>query len=79
MGFRRIDYILVLPGELVLFVVMHCPVIYFDDHYNAYVIDVSSQRKLIQADSLLDPFVLHTHKLFDKSDTVFISLKFYIF
>ena len=43
------------------------------------MIDISSQRKLTQADGLLDPFVLHSHKLFDKSDTAFISLKFYIF
>ena len=48
---------------MVVFVVSLCNVNYYDSHYHAYVIDVTSQRSLFC--NIHDQFVYHGHRLAD--------------
>ena len=44
--FGRLDEILVIGGDQVVFVASMCKSLYFDDHYHAYAISVTSHRSL---------------------------------
>ena len=59
--FGHLDDILVAANHLIIFQVSLCRVLYFDDHYHAYVITVTSDQKLYN--KLLDYNVHHAHRL----------------
>ena len=71
--FSRLDDLIVIGGDMVVFVVSLCNVNYYDSHYHAYVIDVTSQRSLFC--NIHDQFVYHGHRLADGK--TYISLKYY--
>lgn len=69
--FSRLDDLMLIGGDMVVFVVSTCKVLYFDSHYHAYVTDVTSHKSLFS--NLLDPSVHHAHKLAD--GFTYIALK----
>ena len=72
--FGKIVDILVLLDVVVL-LVYHYDVEYFDDHYHAYAVVLSTRQSYDRFDELIDPFILHAHK---KDDTLYIYLKHYV-
>lgn len=68
--FGRLEELLVIGGDMVIFVVSLCKV-YFDPHYHAYVINVTSHRSLTS--KVLDRNVYHGHKL--AGGNTFITFK----
>ena len=75
--FGQINEILVIGGDSVIFGVSVCKVLYFDDHYHAYVISVTPCRTVVSLSALLDHNVYHAHKLSDGLS--YISLKYYFY
>lgn len=69
--FSHLDDLMVAGGDLVIFVVSLCNVQYYDSHYHAYVVDVTSQRSLLC--KIIDHSVHHSHRLADGK--TYISLK----
>ena len=69
--FSHLDDLMVMGGDMVIFIVSICNVRYYDSHYHAYVVDVTSQRSLFR-----DIIVYHSHKLADGK--TYISLKYYL-
>ena len=69
-----VDDLMVMGGDMVIFVVSICNVRYYDSHYHAYVVDVTSQRSLFR--DIIDHNVYHSHKLTDGK--TYISLKYYL-
>ena len=61
--FAIIEELIVIGGDMVLFLVRNCNVRYFDDHYQAYVVDHTSQQSLKV--ELLDRNVYHAHVMSD--------------
>ena len=61
--FGRLDDLLVVGGNMVIFVIMLCKVLYFDSHYHAYRIMHTSNQVLYS--SLFDTKVYHAHTLAD--------------
>lgn len=55
--FAQLDELLVIGGDMVIFVVHPCITVYFDSHYHAYVVSAKTQRVLLS--SLADNNVLH--------------------
>ncbi len=70
--FAVIEELIVIAGDMVLFNVRHCEVRYFDDHYHAYVIDITSQKSLVI--NILDRNVYHCHVM--SNSFRYISLKY---
>ena len=70
--FGRIDEVLVVGGDQIVFVVSLCKTEYFDGHYHSYVINVTSHRSLLS--TLKDHNVYHGHTLSD--GFTYISLKY---
>lgn len=71
--FSRLDDVIVVGGDLVVFVTSLCDVLYFDSHYHAYVISVTSHQALFT--HLLDHNVYHGHK---SNGSIFISLRYVV-
>ena len=69
--FSRVDDLMIIGGDMIIFIVSTCQVLYFDSHHNAYVINVTSHKSLVT--TLLDHSVHHAHKLTD--GFTYISLK----
>ena len=69
--FSHLDDLMVVAGDLVIFVVSLCNIQYYDSHYHAYVVDVTSQRTLLC--KTFDYCVHHGHRLADGK--TYISLK----
>ncbi len=67
-----IEELIVIAGDMVLFNVRHCEVRYFDDHYHAYGIDITSQKSLVI--NILDRNVYHCHVM--SNSFRYISLKY---
>ena len=59
--FGRLDELMVIGGDSVIFVLSWCEVLFFDDHYHAYAVTVTSQRLFLS--KLLDHNIYHGHKL----------------
>jgi hypothetical protein len=72
--FGHLNDILVVGGDMVIFDTLLCKVLYFDSHFHAYVIFITSQRSLFS--TLLDHNVYHGHRLDDGS--TYITLKYHI-
>ena len=72
--FACIDELIVIGGDMLIFCVRLCDVLYFDSHYHAYVINVTSQQSVIS--KLLDRNVYHCHKLLDNLS--YITLKHFL-
>lgn len=70
--FSHLDDLLVIGGDMCVFVVSLCNVNYYDSHYHAYVINVTSHRFVTSI--LHDHNVYHGHKLADGQ--TYISLKY---
>ncbi len=45
--FACIQDLIVIGGDMVFFCVKLCDVLYFDDHFHAYVINISSQQTIV--------------------------------
>ena len=74
LSFKLMKYCMVIGGDMLLFLVSSCNVLYFDSHYHVYIISVSSCQSLIS--DLFDYNVYHGHKLTD--DLTYIYLKHYV-
>ena len=73
--FGRVDDILtVLHSNICIVLVTHCNVDYYDDHYHAYVINVSPDKSYVSVDTLPDLCILHSHK---RVGCMYIYLKHY--
>lgn len=72
--FGQVDDLIVVGGDMVIFVMSKCQVLYFDSHYHAYVITITPQRLFICTP--LDHNVYHGHKLND--GLTYITLKYYL-
>ncbi len=59
--FAKIGGLIVIGGDMVLFSVRNYHVRYFDDHYHAYVVDLTSQLSIKV--ELLHRHVYHAHVL----------------
>lgn len=55
--FVQLDELLVVGGDLIVFIAYPCSTLYFDIHYHAYVVETKTQRVFIS--HLADPNVLH--------------------
>lgn len=69
--FSRLDDLMVVGGDLVVFVTSLCEVVYFDSHYHAYVISVTSHQSLLT--NLLDHNVYHSHR---SSGLTYLTLRY---
>ena len=50
--FVQLCKILVIGGNIVTFVVLDCRVLYFDDHFHSYVIEITPNKLIITMDNL---------------------------
>ena len=73
--FGRLDELLVVGGSTIIFHTTDCKVLYFDDHYHAYVISMTAKQSFHC--NIRDHNVYHAHVLRDK--LTYISLKYCIF
>ena len=64
---------MVIRGDMLIFVVSICNGKYYDSHYHAYVVDLTSQRSLFR--HILDHSVHHGHRLADGN--TYITLKYH--
>lgn len=64
---------MVIGGDTIVFVLSLCKVLFFDDHYHAYVINVTQQRLFVS--NLYDHNIYHGHKSAD--GYIYITLKYY--
>ena len=74
--FGRIIELFVISGDFLLFHIQNYKNKYFDDHFQAYVVYESPVRSIVCVDDLLCPFVHNSHKLFDGSPEIYITLKY---
>lgn len=72
--FVQLCEILVIGGNLVTFLVLDCNVIYFDDHFHSYVVEITSNKSIITMDNLHDHNVYHAHRI---SGSFYVSLKYF--
>ena len=72
--FGQLDDIMVLGGDFVIFLVSMCSVLYFDSHYHAYTVTVTSTQLLVS--KLFDHNVYHSHKLANGQS--YIYLKYFV-
>ncbi len=71
--FGQLNELLVIGGDMVIFIVFPCTTLYFDSHYHAYAVNVHSQRTLVS--TLADPNVLHGRRV---NHVVHVGLKYYL-
>ena len=64
----------VIGNCLITFIVNECKVLYFDDHYHAYAIELTPNKSVLNADMLYDHNIYHGHKV---NSIVHISLRYY--
>ena len=74
--FGRLDDLLVVGGNMVIFVIMLCKVLYFDSHYHAYRIMHTSNQVLYS--SLFDTIVYHAHTLADGFTYIAMKCHFFV-
>ena len=72
--FVKLEEILVIGNCLVTFIVRKCIVLYFEDHYHSYAIEILPTKSLVSLDSLYDHTVLHGHVI---NGVVYVALKHY--
>ena len=70
--FGQLDELLVVGGNMVIFIASICKVLYFNSRYHAYSFSVTAQKSAFS--SLYDHNVYHAHML---SDGLYITLKHY--
>ena len=70
--FGKVEELIVILGVLVLLVHI-TRTQYFDEHYHAYVVNVTSEQSYILFDKLINFSVLHAHR---KDSLLFIYLKY---
>ena len=70
--FVKLDELLILGNNTLLFVVRECQILYFDDHFHAYVIKVTANTLIVS--DLYDHNVYHSHTI---NGNVHIGLKYY--
>ena len=68
----KLDELLVISGSTLLFVVIECNVLYFDDHFHAYVLELTANKSVMY--EKYDNNVYHAHRINDK---LHVSLKHY--
>ena len=74
--FAHIDGLIVVGGDMVLFRVRYCEVVYFDAHYHAYVVNCKSHQSLSLCNKLVDRSVYHGHKLPNGLDYITLKYRF---
>lgn len=72
--FARLDSLLVVDTHYPLLSVSLCDVQYFDNHFHAFVIAVTTNRQLISHDQLRDHNVYHTSSI---QGCLYVSLRYY--
>ena len=60
LSFGRIEEVLVVSSDLVLFLATMYKSQYYDDHFHAYVVERSSEQCIVSQTSILDPVILHS-------------------
>ena len=73
--FGVIQEVLVVGSNLILFLICTYKSQYYDDHFHAYVVSKTSEQRVIECSSLLDPCVLYCRTVGTK---LFIRLKYYV-
>ena len=73
--FSRLDDLMVIGGDLVIYVVSLCEVQYFDSHFHAYVISVTSHQSLLT--NLMDHNVYDGHKVIS-SGLTYVTLRYLV-
>ena len=73
--FGHIIDLYIVSGNILLLHLYHCEALYYDDHYHSYVITDTTKMSVICDKNLLNPFVLHSHKLFNGSKEIYITQK----
>lgn len=73
--FGRIDDVLVIDVDYVMFVLSVVNILHFDDHFHAYAISVTATKKLLSLSDLPDYNVYHCHKMLDGLS--YITLKYF--
>ena len=71
--FGHLDEIIVVGGNMIIFVLSMCKVLYYDNHYHVYAINVTSHRCVYS--HLFDHNVYHGHRL--ANGITYIYLKYY--
>lgn len=70
--FAQLDKLLVVGGDMVVFIVCPCTTVCFDSHYHAYIVSQKTQRVLLS--SLADPNVMHGKSV---NGVTYVGLKYY--
>ena len=63
-----------LLGSLVVFIVQECKVLYFEDHYHSYAIEILPTKSVVYLENLYDRTVLHGHMI---NSIIYVGLKYY--
>ena len=72
--FAQLDELLVVGGDLIIFILHPCTTLFFDSPYHAYAVDVKPQRILKCISDLADPNVLHGRRV---NEYTYVALKYY--
>ena len=72
--FVKLNEILVIGNSLVVFIVQECKVLYFEDHYHSYAIEILPAKSVVYLENLYDRTVLHGHMI---NSIIYVGLKYY--
>ena len=72
--FVRLVELLVLHGSQIVFIVQECQVLYFDEHFHSYAIQLLPNKSAII--NLYDHYIYHSQKI---GSVLYISLRYYFY
>lgn len=72
--FVKLEEILVIGNSLVTFFVQECNVLYFEDHYHSYAVEVLPAKSVVYLESLHDCTVLHGYMI---NSITHVGLRYY--
>ena len=72
--FVKLVEILVIGNSLVTFIVQECKILYFEDHYHSYALELLPAKSIVYLEGLYDRTVLHGHTI---NSIVHVGLKYY--
>lgn len=70
--FVKLDEVLIIGGSLLVFVARQCKLLYFDEHFHSYAVEVTASRSVIC--DLHYNNVYHAHKI---DNVLYITLRHY--
>ena len=77
--FGLILNVLIVSSDIIIFHVQCYNLLCYDDHFHSFVITPSPNQQLVPLSDLLSPFVIHSHILFDGSNTTYVRPKHWEF